>query len=314
MQQALSVHRQILKEAWNITWRFKRLWVLGAFASFWTTNTLFGKFLNPPIALSPARWHAAWWTTPAIDGSISIAAVLGLLVGMALMGAILWMTTSSRGGLIAAVNAAEQGKTTALREAWSIGTRRFWSVLCISIVGKLLWGLLFLGMFAVAAAVSSWETASQAVAYSAAFIAIAFAALSLAFIVNYSLSFAVLHRLNVWQSSIAGVRLFFKHWLLSLELAVILYGLGIVVGIVFAAFLIVLVMPLALLWAVTAALGQMAWFFAVALPVAVIVLLAAIALGAAFSTFQFAAWIVLFKRIVAGNAISKLVRLFHSSR
>ncbi len=314
MSQALSVHRHILKEAWNITWRFKRLWILGALASFWTTNNILGTFLNPPTSVSPARWNNAWWTTPTMNGSVSFFSILGLLIGVAVMGFMIWLVTASRGGLIAAVSSAEQGKNTPLREAWHIGTRHFWPVLGISVAGKLIWSLLFFGLLFVAAMISSWKTSSQAVAYSAAFIFIALAALSLAFIINYSISFVVLHRLNIWQSSIAGVRLFFQHWLLSLELALILYGLGIFVGLVFAALLIILLMPLALLWAITAALGQMVWFFAVALPVATVVLLAAIASGAAFATFQFAAWIVLFKRIVAGGAISKLVRLFHSSR
>lgn len=315
MSNALSVHRHILKEAWAITWRFKPLWLLGAFASFWATQNVAEAFFNPPLfsAVSVSQ-RPAWWQTPTLGGGISVSSLFGLILGVVILGCIIWLATASRGGLITAIDAASRGKTLRIRQAWNEGTRRFWSIFGISLAGKIIWGALILGIASLAAYVAPRDSVAQSILFSVLFILMVIIALSLTFIINYALSLAMLHGIKPWDAAVGGVKLFYKNWLLSLEMAVILYGLGILAGIAFVALLFVLSMPLMLLWLIAASLGQMLWFFIIVFPVAIVFLAGGITLGAAFTTFQFAAWVILFKRLMAGGALAKLVRVFHHPR
>ncbi|MEK7606590.1 MAG: hypothetical protein AAB444_00085 [Patescibacteria group bacterium] len=315
MQQALSVHRQILKEAWEITWRFKPLWLLGAFASFWATQNIAEAFFNPPL-FSPSSigGQPMWWQIPSVGGGISAASLFGLVIGVAIFGFIVWITTASRGGLISAVDAASRGKTTSLSQAWTNGTQRFWSIFGISIAGKIIWGSLIFGITCLAAYVAPRDSVAQSILFSALFILMVIVALSLTFIINYALSLVMLHGIKPLDAAVAGTKIFYKNWLLSLEMAVILYGVGILVGITFVAILFVLLMPFMLLWMITASLGHMLWFFIFATPAAILIVAAGITMGAAFTTFQFAAWVLLFKRLMSGNALAKLIRVFHHPR
>jgi hypothetical protein len=108
----------LLKRAWNITWRYKALWILGLFAgvmggggssggsSYQTGSDDFGRAGD-----QFGRWLEA-----------NFGLVLILLGALLIVGIALWILgVAAQGGIAHGTNEAAEGRTPALGDAWSVG-------------------------------------------------------------------------------------------------------------------------------------------------------------------------------------------------
>jgi hypothetical protein len=129
---------RVLKRAWEITWRWKVLWILGFLASLGSgagggggqgaqyqvdssdLNRWFGR----------TGWPEVW---AAIGGAVLALLCLGILIGIGL-----WvLSVIARGGLIAGVQQVEDEGSTTLGAAWRVGVRRFWTLFGLSVLSSL---------------------------------------------------------------------------------------------------------------------------------------------------------------------------------
>ncbi len=109
----------LLKRAWNITWRYKALWVLGLFAGAMSGSSGGSSgsgYSESGQEFSGSLDQAASW---AADNAILIAAVVAVLfiisVGM-------WiLSIAAQGGIAHGTNVAAEGREPALRDSWSAG-------------------------------------------------------------------------------------------------------------------------------------------------------------------------------------------------
>lgn len=118
---------QVLKRAWEITWRWKVLWVLGFLVSLsqgW------------PQVSNRTDWierRGGMSIPPQVEGLLIALACVAVLVGIAF-----WvLATISRGALIGGVRQVGEEGSTALGQAWRVGVRRFWTLFGISILTAL---------------------------------------------------------------------------------------------------------------------------------------------------------------------------------
>jgi hypothetical protein len=123
---------KVLGRAWEITWRWKILWILGFLATLGTGGTAG----NPSYSYDSSDWG---YTTygPQIPPEI-----IGLLVGagclVIILAIALWViSTIARGGLIAGVQQVEEEGSTGFGQAWRVGARRFWTLFGIGILAGL---------------------------------------------------------------------------------------------------------------------------------------------------------------------------------
>ena len=128
---------KVLSRAWEITWRWKVLWILGFLVSLgsggggggWSSSYSSGD----PQAAEFGRWAGdafgpGFWA--GIGGIILALCCLGLLIAIAL-----WVVSIiARGGLIAGVQQVEEEGDTSFGQAWRAGASRFWTLLGISIL------------------------------------------------------------------------------------------------------------------------------------------------------------------------------------
>jgi hypothetical protein len=136
---------RVLGRAWEITWRWKVLWILGFLVSLgsggggggWSSTyssgdpqgTEFGRWAGD--AFGPGFWAG-------IAGIILALCCVGLLIGIAV-----WVISIiARGGLIAGVQQVEVEGATSFGQAWRAGARRFWTLLGISILAALPFAIL----------------------------------------------------------------------------------------------------------------------------------------------------------------------------
>jgi hypothetical protein len=131
----------VLKRAWEITWKFKGLWVLGILASCSSggggggggggssgSSYQFGSGSDPRF-LQFQRWiesiRPETWITIAI-----IAGLVILVLGLAFLA----LGVIGQGGLIAGFNQVEDSGSVTLAEAFRLGTANFWKLLGVRIV------------------------------------------------------------------------------------------------------------------------------------------------------------------------------------
>jgi len=123
---------KVLGRAWEITWRWKALWILGFLAalgsggggggtSYTTSSNDWGYSLYEP--------HIP----PGLVAAIIAVACLAIIIGIAI-----WVVSViARGGLIAGVQQVEEEGHTSFGLAWRAGARRFWTLFGISILAAI---------------------------------------------------------------------------------------------------------------------------------------------------------------------------------
>jgi hypothetical protein len=122
---------KVLSRAWEITWRWKVLWILGFLASL-------GRGFNTGN-YSYTTDSSDWGTTygPYIPPGI-IAMLVGIVCLALIIGIALWVVSIiARGGLIAGVQQVEDEGSTSFKQAWRVGASRFWTLFGISILAAL---------------------------------------------------------------------------------------------------------------------------------------------------------------------------------
>lgn len=128
---------KVLGRAWEITWRWKILWVLGFLAALGQGNG--GGQPNYTIDESDLQrfgYHLG-------DSAQEFFALMGgLIVGLICLFLIvaiaLWVVSViARGGLIAGVQQVEEEETTSFRKAWSAGVRKFWTLFGLGILAAI---------------------------------------------------------------------------------------------------------------------------------------------------------------------------------
>jgi hypothetical protein len=123
---------KILGRAWEITWRWKALWILGFLVSLgrgWGGNG------NTSYITDSSDWgyEFAHRVPAEIWAILASIACVAILIGLAL-----WvLSVIARGGLIAGVQQVEEEGATGFLEAWRVGRSRFWTLFGISILAGL---------------------------------------------------------------------------------------------------------------------------------------------------------------------------------
>jgi hypothetical protein len=149
---------KVLSRAWEITWRWKVLWILGFLASL-------GQGLstgNTGYRFNGEDWGRTTYA-PHISGEVwaivATVACLAILICIAL-----WViSVMARGGLIAGVQQVEEESSTTFLQAWRVGRKRFWTLFGISVLVALpiLILTLILGALFIAGLVATGVTADS---------------------------------------------------------------------------------------------------------------------------------------------------------
>lgn len=127
-----------LKKAWNITWRYKALWVLGLFAGMGSSG---GSGTSSYQQSAGEATGGSFDTTvqrlqSLVSENLALVFILGALV--ALIGIALWIVgIAAQGGLVWGANEAAEGRTPALGAAWRVGFAKWGRTFMIGLVSAL---------------------------------------------------------------------------------------------------------------------------------------------------------------------------------
>jgi len=177
-------------------------------------------------------------------------------------------------------------------------------------VAKLLSSLLLAGIsvpvFLVLKSGEFWPTLS----YFLLFLILVPAALIVSFLGIFSGAGIVTKKLKLFDACQTAWVQFSRHWLVCLEMALIILVLGFFVSLGIILAVLMLSVPFVILAVIAGLFAGSAGAGFVFLIAFAILFAFAIVMGSAFTTFQVAAWTLLYLRFVEKGAVAKIIRLF----
>jgi len=226
---------EVLTRTWQITWRYKGLWVLGLLAGCGTGGGGGGGGGSPP---SPGAGPQSYGQIEQVIGQIPVWVwVLVAVSALILVLVFFVLGVIGTGGLIAGFRQADEGQDTSLGQAFRLGTKYFWRLLGFRLL------LLLLGIVAAAlifvAAIGS---------LGICLVPILCIGLPAAFLLGVYVSLAQVSLIDDDQRTLGS---FGRGWEVLREkpgpvllMGLILLGGGLVIGLILALPILLLMMPL----------------------------------------------------------------------
>lgn len=304
----MRFYRPILQRAWNILWRVRYLWPLGLFAVLYIgpggeysllSSPTFQAFANPKVSLDFIR------ALIQLDGvnvilqkigeafqfqgaQLSLVLAVYVLLGLILTGLIVLAQAVLTRGIGQRVRGRSEHLALLVQNVWPAFGRAF-----IIVVGGI--ALLYLTLFLLTlpffvSYVLHPTTAAIALAELVVIFVFLPAFFVISFLSKYALAFVVLENRTTGAAVREAWEMFRRNWIATLELALLLAVINLVV------FYLVLAIPLPLLQSNTV-IGQL-----------VFVSLLFVA-GMLNTVFQFACWVLLFLQLRETRVVPKVFRL-----
>lgn len=323
----MFLYRNIIKESFKITWCNKYLWFFGLFAALlgngyehevfvkiFSGNTEQSYFPGLSSLVETGIFSTGTFSNIGrlfIEEPFTLLMVLlvGLII-MSLLAFLVWITIVSQVALVNNVAEIRARKKNNFQGGISAGARHFLPVLGLNVVLKLGIGLLFalLGLpLVLSINRSSLLTAN--IMYGILFIVFIPLAIAVSFVVKYAIAYIVIRGVNFFEAIKSGWQLFIKNWLVSLEMALLLFFINFSIGLILIFFFLILAVPLLFLAFLFKQLALLAglWLIVVLAFIIFFVLLAVV--GASLATFQISAWTNLFIELTGKGGVSKVVRI-----
>jgi hypothetical protein len=319
-------HRSLLKQAIIIAWKHKYLWVCGLFASLVASS---GSW-EYKILTENLNQNLADGGSYKLNGFLSIGEIiknffLGLgnifrydfisvlnaitliLITLLILVGFIWLAIVSQAALVSSVKKIATTKKKeadiSLREEFGYGNSHFWPVLGLNFLTKILISVAFFIIGLPLLFIIIRDSAFSALIYTVLFVIFFPIATGLALMLKYAIAYKVLENTSFVKSVKKAWRLFLNNWLVSLEMAVILFLISLLASGLVLLVLFLALMPLLLLGLMFNAI----WLITLVMLIAIIVIALA---GSLLTTFQVTTWTTLFLRLRDKGAAAKLERLF----
>ncbi len=320
----MPFYRNILKQAWELTWRNKYLWVFGVFAALigngGELEILFNNSgANPSQALFPA-WQRMAATGVFRPGTLTnignllkndtlnmLIVLVTCLIILAVFLFVVWLVVVSQAALVNNTAAIIKQKKHNFKDGWQNGIINFWPVLGLNILVKV---IIFAMLVAIGLPLVLWSSNFNLnIFYILALVIMAPVSIILSFIAKYAIAYVVVGKYKVGQAIGQSWQLFKDNWLVSFEMAIILFLINLLVGLAIVLAILVLAVPFLFLGLIFYYAFSLAGSWIIAVLAFASFLFIVVTMGAALAVFQIASWTGLFLELDKKRGVSKLVRV-----
>ncbi len=305
-------YTQAVQHAWKLTWTRKRLWVLGLLAALVGSGGSFEFVFNYFSALGgredPLSEIITLFVSTFTGGpDVLWASLFAIFVMFVVLAVIVLIAISGQGSLIYAVSQAEKSSSKLnLSRLMQKGKNHLWPLFGVNFVKLILIAILLYGTRLMVALLAGSTSAFASVLMVALSIIILLLGLTVSFLAIYSACFIMLHEKSFKESVVQSWALFANHWLVSLEMAVVVFLVGLLMGIVGVGGLMAIATP-AFLGVAIGAISGSSGFAGVALVSSIIAgALWLILVASVYTTFAISAWTVLFIQMKERGLSSKM--------
>lgn len=331
----MFLYRDILKKSLAITLDHKYLWFFGIFAALlggvgqysmsfsqmpesWSSNffSAFAIFFNGAAnGQSIFQNLAILFQRDPISMIILTAFILIIIVVFLFF---LWLAVVSQAGLInnsakIIENDGKKDKTT-IKEGLAVGLKKFWPILGFNVIATSL-TCFFAALVGLPLVFLTPQSGLDVfLLYVLLFVLFIPLALIVSFLINYSICFSVIKKHKFVDSFISAFRLFEKYWLVSLEMALILFMIDFLVVVVLGISFLVLAIPyifaakvLSLIVYIAIGVDFSQWAMMAGVLISLVIVVLA---GAAVTCFKTVAWTDIFIHLVdKKGGMSKIARI-----
>ena len=321
-----SIYRAIFRQAFNIMWRNKYLWFFGLFAALISTaseiNLLSDNFTSVTDSgssveilrqvYSQGLFENVWFNLEKLFFSFSWAGWLLLAVVVFLSVFLLWLVIVSQGALYSSAYKIFKKQKTDFSVALNIGRDNFWKVLWLNILNKLFLTLVLIvfGLPLLFLFIKQGGETSKSLIVVLFFIIYLPLALIVSFVIKYAILYAVSRKDKLSAALKNAWHLFKNNWLVSIEMAILIFFLSIILVLIMLMVIGAVSIPLSLLVVILAGMKLANLVYLMFVISFLIIFLIVLLIGSMWSTFYHVAWSILFIRISEGNVLSKLTRIF----
>lgn len=315
--QDTQLYRPVLGRAFAFAWQEKRFWIIAFFATLMMSGGIYDLALR--------RWSDATGrgiaaglpeeyalpSVPEIVASVQNGAGVPVwmmaALGIALVVAVIfvWLAIASQGALIAAAAGDKNS-------SFATGNTHFWKLFWINLGNKIAIGLaLFvIGIPATMLAAAAPGASGLTIA---AFLVLIPLVLIISFLTLYAMTAVVVREESVGGAVAHAWRTFTTHWLVSLEMAFIIFGIDVLAALAISLGLFVAALPFVLMLIAATALGSAAGVSFIMAALALALLGLVFAVGSFLTALRYSAWTGLFLRFEKKRATSKILRLLHAT-
>jgi len=315
-----SLYRHILKKAWQITKKFSYLWPLGVFAALLGNGGEYQILLKQTelVANQPEKvsfWHYLL-NLLAPNINLSNAEVLLLfftfIITLIIIAIMLWVIISSLGGLIKGAELANQDEKSSYKKLFLAGSKKFWPVLGLNVIAKIIvYGFLImvLGPLMIAT-FGQGKNAFNLLIVAISFLIFIPLSIIVSLVTKYAIIYVMLSGQKLREAFTNAWRLFNANWLVSLEMAFILFVINIAVGLGYIICAVLIFSPFFVLAVIKSATTPQSFNLLIYISITILLVFSAF-VGAWLATFQTSSWTLLFIRLGQNEkAHSKIVRWF----
>lgn len=320
-------YRFFLNQAWNITKRYRHLWFFGIFASLTAiggeyqiiaqgmNNNPGGSFVGTGFYMFYNLFNPSFYegirnlasTNPSMLWSLITASLLVL----ALVAVMMYLAIVSQAALVEQsaqiIISKKKKESLSISEGLVSGRRHFWRVLALNITNNFVITLSFFLISLPLIFLLITDTGALTFAYTLLFIIFVPISLSIALIIKYAIASRVLEETSFVASIVRGWSIFQKNWLVSLEMALLLFLINFAAGVITIATIFLFFLPLLVL--------SLQLYAPVLTGISFILILTAmIAAASILNTFQISTWTGLYLHLQEKKGRSKLERIFQRKR
>lgn len=324
----MFLYRNILKKSLALTWRHKYLWFFGLFASLLSGA---GRY-NMSFSRMSKDWSSNYFAnfarlvrTGVLNGDIlsnigllfrqdpistTIYLVFSLII-VVLSLFLLWLVIVSQIGLInnsAKIIKNNKKKKTTIKEGVEAGTKSFWPVLGLNLVINTLICFLAILIGLPLIFITIRSGGGIELLYFILFIIFIPIALILSFLLKYAICFIVIRGRSFINSIGDAWRLFVKNWLISIEMAFILFFIDILFVMVLGLVVLVLAIPYLFIAFGLSSLISLNLFWVMFVLGIVLAIFLVIVAGSMLTCFKLVAWTDLFINLTGRGGLSKIIR------
>lgn len=300
-------YRSLLQTAWHITIRKPWLWFFGLFAVLAFDYEVYDILIDGPDAVAifqeridelrelwvTGQLSEAWTNARVLLAENVLSSLLIALVVLIAAALVVWIIIVSQAALIAHAAWHREGKELDFSSTFLQGRQYLRPLFLITLYAKVfVYGLFVVIELPLAVTfIRSGNLSLTIFMAMIAFLLLIPLNIIVSFIARYAAAFVILEEKPVNEAIRLGWRLFVRHWLASLEMALLLFILNVLVSFALSVVIFLFAIP-------DTGIGGLAIQVMYGF------------LGAIIVTFQYAAWTLLFFELEEGRFVPKLVRWF----
>jgi len=323
----MYLYRTILSQAFKNVWRNKYLWFFGLFAALVGSSgeiqILFYRYDSLSEGLFPGLRRiieTGFFSKETIANigqlarvePFSLFMIFSLfIVFVALAIFIIWLSISSQAALVNNAAKMKTDKKHNFKEGLEVGMKNFWPVLGLNIFLKLIIFVMFIILsLPIISSIATGNFTATSLIFIISFLIYVPLAIILSFIVKYAVAYVVIKGSRMFESIKLGWQLFLKNWLVSIEMAFILFFISFLAGISLLMLLLIFSVPFLFIIILFIKFSLYFYTWIIIILAVIFYLLLILLTGAILSAFQVFSWTGLFIELIGKGGVSKLTRVF----